>query len=224
MKKRLLLADDSVTIQKVIQLLFADEPVEVRVAQHGEEALDLVFGWQPDILLADVLLPGMDGYDLCKRAKQHQIPVVLLVGTFEPFDFVRAEESGYDAYLTKPFDTERLIEITRELTRKGGPHDRTALNTPAAERILEFDEAPCPAPPGVLQIGKLDLNPWDYEIIPQPEPELPAMPVFRPAGNVAGHYMARDVKAEVTSVLERLLPRWMETLRAELSAELERIS
>jgi len=118
--KRILVADDSVTIQKVIALTFADEPYEVQSVGTGAEALELVKGWQPDIVLADVIMPQMNGYELCKAVKQQgetsAIPVLLLAGTFEAFDEEEARSVGADDFITKPFESGELIEKVRTLT------------------------------------------------------------------------------------------------------------
>ncbi|MBI4456510.1 MAG: response regulator [Acidobacteria bacterium] len=226
MKKKLLLADDSATIQKVVHLCFADEPFEVRVAPDGDRAQELLSGWCPDILLADVLLPGVDGYELCKRARhKSKIPVVLLVGMFEPFDFGRAEESRYDAYLTKPFDTRYLIELVKELVNRDAEESRQE-EAEIAGRVhtLEFEEPYRAAMSGILQIDKFDLTPWDYEIVPQPEPPLPRVSVHEAADTVAAVGASRNLEAHVTAVMERLLPHWMETIHADLLKELRRMS
>src|SRR5437660_1239454 len=90
-RRKLLLADDSPTIQKVISLTFGDEGMEVVAVGDGERALEaLDSDSPPDILLADVLMPGPNGYELCERVRADErlrhLPVVLLVGKFEPFN------------------------------------------------------------------------------------------------------------------------------------------
>jgi CheY-like chemotaxis protein len=111
-RRKLLLADDSPTIQKVISLTFGDEGMEVVTAADGREALRrLEDEPPPDVLLADAVMPGPDGYELCERVKRDRrlqhIPVVLLVGTFEPFNEAEARRVGADTVLTKPFQSIR---------------------------------------------------------------------------------------------------------------------
>lgn len=117
--KRILVADDSVTIQKVIALTFADEPFEVQSVGTGSEALELVKSWKPDIVLADVIMPQMNGYELCKAVKQLEdagsVPVLLLAGTFEAFDEEEAKSAGADDFITKPFESGELIEKVKTL-------------------------------------------------------------------------------------------------------------
>ncbi len=109
----LLLADDSVTIQKVINLTFADEGYEVIAVSDGDSALEKVYEKAPDIVLADVNMPGLTGYQLCERIKSShdlsETPVILLVGSFEPFDEAEARRVGADDVLTKPFHSIREL-------------------------------------------------------------------------------------------------------------------
>ena len=113
--RKLLLADDSATIQKVIDLTFADEGVRVVAVGSGREAIDQLLEVEPDIVLADVFMPSPNGYEVCEYIKTNEklkhIPVVLLVGSFEPFDEAEARRVGADDILTKPFQSiRRLID------------------------------------------------------------------------------------------------------------------
>lgn len=109
--RKLLLADDSHTIQKVVSLTFSDEGFEVVAVGDGEAALREIESGAPDIILADVFMPKLDGYEVCARVKAdarfRHVPVLLLVGTFEPFDEAEARRVGADDFLTKPFQSIR---------------------------------------------------------------------------------------------------------------------
>ncbi len=111
--RKLLLADDSVTIQKVVNLTFADEGMEVTAFGDGDSAVENLEAVMPDIVLADIHMPGLSGYQVCEQIKQNprfqHIPVILLVGSFEPFDEDEAKRSGADDYLTKPFQSIRQL-------------------------------------------------------------------------------------------------------------------
>jgi CheY-like chemotaxis protein len=111
--RKLLLADDSVTIQKVVNLTFADEGMEVTSVGDGNRAVQKLEEIMPDIVLADVHMPGLNGYEVCSHIKQNpalsNIPVILLVGSFEPFDEDEARRVGADDYLTKPFQSIRQL-------------------------------------------------------------------------------------------------------------------
>lgn len=118
MTLKLFVADDSETIHKVIDLAFDDTDTVVEFAKSGDDALGAIRELRPDIVLADVCLPGINGYEICARIKESSelasIPVVLLIGTFEPFDEAEASRVGYAACLTKPFDTSELIDVVRK--------------------------------------------------------------------------------------------------------------
>lgn len=112
-KHKLLLADDSITIQKVVNLTFADEGIEVISVGDGNSALEKFSEFTPDLVMADINMPGLNGYEICERIKQNEqtrrIPVILLVGSFEPFDETEARRVGADDYLTKPFQSIRQL-------------------------------------------------------------------------------------------------------------------
>jgi len=132
--RKLLLADDSVTIQKVIDLTFADEGVRVVAFNNGQEAIDHLEELAPDIVLADVFMPGKTGYEVCEYVKKNEklkhIPVMLLVGSFEPFDEAEARRVGADDILTKPFQSiRRLIDRVGALV-SGQPAEQ---DVPTAE-------------------------------------------------------------------------------------------
>lgn len=108
-QRKLLLADDSITIQKVINLTFADEGIQVTAVGNGLTAVERLEEIAPDLVLADVHMPGLTGYQVCERVRQtpgfENIPVMLLVGSFEPFDETEARRVGADDFLTKPFQS-----------------------------------------------------------------------------------------------------------------------
>ena len=90
MGSTILLADDSLTIQKVVELTFSDTDHEVVAVSSGEELMQRLPDTRPDLVICDILMPGTDGYEVCQRIKSSpaslHIPVILLTGTFEPFD------------------------------------------------------------------------------------------------------------------------------------------
>jgi CheY-like chemotaxis protein len=120
MTKTILVADDSKTIQKVVTLTFRATDFRVISASDADEALKRVSESRPDVVLADVTMPGKNGYDLCSQLKgapaTSNIPVLLLAGAFEPFDDRRAAEARADGHIKKPFDSQALIDRVRSLT------------------------------------------------------------------------------------------------------------
>jgi len=152
MSRRILLADDSVTIQKVIELTFMDDDYEVRAVGNGDEAIAMLTALTVDFVIADVHMPGASGYEVCRRSKQlrPEVPVLLLVGTFEPFDEAQARESGANSYLKKPFDSQELLGRVHELlgpapAAAGGPHPEAAAAAPAAPVAATPEAAATPA-------------------------------------------------------------------------------
>jgi CheY-like chemotaxis protein len=119
MPHKLLLADDSVTIQRVIELTFSDEDVQVIAVGNGQEAIDRVQRDHPDIVLADVGMPERNGYEVAAFIKGNpataHIPVVLLTGAFEPIDEARARSVGCDGVLVKPFEPQIVISRVKDL-------------------------------------------------------------------------------------------------------------
>jgi CheY-like chemotaxis protein len=119
MPKTLLLADDSVTIQKVVGIVFAGEDYRISSVDNGEDALLRARETRPDIVLADAVMPRMNGYELCQALKADpqlaDVPVLLLTGTFEPFDEARARAARADGHIAKPFDSQALLTRVREL-------------------------------------------------------------------------------------------------------------
>lgn len=119
MPHKLLLADDSVTIQRVIELTFADEDVQVIAVGNGQDAIDHVQRDRPDIVLADVGMPERNGYEVAAFVKGNpataHIPVVLLTGAFEPVDEGRARAVGCDGVLVKPFEPQIVISRVKDL-------------------------------------------------------------------------------------------------------------
>src|SRR5262245_17180578 len=127
MPRTLLLADDSVTIQRVIELTFAEENIKVITVSDGDQALERIRASAPDIVLADVGMPNKNGYEVAQFIKQSpelaHIPVLLLTGAFEPVDHVRAAEAGCDGVLAKPFEPQMVISRVKELLAKRGVDD-----------------------------------------------------------------------------------------------------
>src|SRR5512137_1913788 len=119
MPKTLLLADDSVTIQKVVAIVFAGEDYRIIAVDNGEDALHRARENPPDIVLADAVMPRMNGYELCQALKADptlaEVPVLLLTGTFEPFDEARARAARADGHVAKPFDSQALLTRVRDL-------------------------------------------------------------------------------------------------------------
>ena len=183
MAHKLLLADDSITIQKVVSLTFAEEDFDVTCVGNGEIALEKIREARPDIILADIFMPRKTGYEVCEYVKssplyQH-IPVILLVGTFEPFDKNEAARVHSDGYLTKPFETTALVKLVRQTLAKAGPAPAPPPAPPA--RVSEADKT--------MQVPLEDLKrrleqtarPVSTPSTPGPDEILDIPPLRKPA-------------------------------------------
>jgi CheY-like chemotaxis protein len=133
---KLLLADDSVTIQRVIELTFADEDIQVIAVGNGADAIERAQRDRPDIVLADVGMPERNGYEVAAFIKGTpnlaHIPVVLLTGAFEPVDEGRARSVGCDGVLVKPFEPQLVISRVKDLLAGKQPAGMWS-GTPAAQ-------------------------------------------------------------------------------------------
>lgn len=152
----LLLADNSSTIQRVIELTFADEDISVVAFSDGDHAIASLDRTQPDIVLADIGMPGRNGYEVARYIKQSpslaHIPVLLLTGAFEPVDSAKAADAGCDGVLIKPFEPQAVIRRVKELLAKPTPGSKAA---DVESYFEELDQAfatlaasgPSPGPP-----------------------------------------------------------------------------
>jgi CheY-like chemotaxis protein len=157
MATKLLLADDSITIQKVVELVLSEEGFEIAAAGNGEDALNSVSSFKPDIVLADIEMPKMNGYQLCEKIKANpetrDIPVILLAGAFEPIDEELAKKVGANDYIIKPFESQDLIsKINASLMMGVGAGEAEAA-------VVAEEEAPQEA--AVSAAGEEDL--WSME-------------------------------------------------------------
>src|SRR3954462_2448213 len=156
MPKKILLADDSITIQKVVELTFSDGDYDVIAVNNGAKAIQKLSEMRPDIILSDIIMPEKNGYEVCEYVKSHpelrNLPVVLLTGTFEPFDPDRAEKAGCDAVVTKPFESQSLIHKVEELIQMSAS---SALSPVAVPTVAPPPEPELPPP-----------SPWMEETAP----------------------------------------------------------
>jgi CheY-like chemotaxis protein len=170
MPPKLLLADDSVTIQRVIELTFAGEDMQVLTAGDGEQAIASIQAERPDIVLADIGMPKRSGYDVAAFVKSApelaHIPVLLLTGAFEPIDEKRARAAGCDGILVKPFEPQHVIARVRELLETGAR--RMAREAGSATRAVS--DVPRPAERLAPQRQRASAPEDDFDL------SLPAAP------------------------------------------------
>ncbi len=115
-KKKILLVDDEPGITKIVGKRLESEGYDVVIAVDGEEALRQAAAVRPDLVILDVMLPKLNGFDVCRRLKDDGgVPVILFTAMAQERDMKRGFESGADAYVRKPFRTKELLGKIREL-------------------------------------------------------------------------------------------------------------
>ncbi len=118
-KQKILIVDDDENIAELISLYMTKECFETKIAYDGESALQEISGFSPDLILLDLMLPGIDGYQVCREVRQKsQTPIIMLSAKGEVFDKVLGLELGADDYLEKPFDTKELVARVKAVLRR----------------------------------------------------------------------------------------------------------
>jgi CheY-like chemotaxis protein len=185
MPAKILLADDSITIQKMVHQAFENGPYELFLVGNGEAAIRKLQEFRPDLVLADIFMPGKNGYEVCEYIKNRpdlaSIPVVLLVGAFEPFDKDEAARVGAAGHLTKPFAPKMLSETVEKYLSPGSaaqgvvepPPLKDFAATPPATATTWHAEHDKTVP--VTSIVEVSEEPSWFQAVPMEEPGLPAM-------------------------------------------------
>ena len=174
MSIKILVADDSITIQKVIGIIFGGDEYSLTVVDNGKAAVDKAREINPDILLIDALMPGMSGYEVAEAVRSTPSladkPILILTGTFEAFDEEKAKKSGADDFIAKPFESQQILTKVKELLELGksrivstqAPPSQPVTETfseqitddsdqtldssaPVAEQLLETQQTAAPA-------------------------------------------------------------------------------
>ncbi len=133
MSAKILVADESPTIHKIVAMAFEDEGITVEGISRGVHALEYMAEFQPDIVLADIHLPGVDGYELCRQIKNSpsfgNVRVILLTSDFEDIDQVELEISRADDFISKPFKTEEILQKVKSQLKIPGLEKKAPVKT-----------------------------------------------------------------------------------------------
>ena len=125
-----LVVDDSPTVRKIVQLTLQRERIRVVTAGDGLSALAAVSDTQPDLILLDIMLPRMDGYNICHLVRNNpeyrELPIIMLSGKDGIFDKMRGKLAGSTEYMTKPFDSTELVQTVRRYLDAPGARERAA--------------------------------------------------------------------------------------------------
>ncbi len=118
-KNRILVVEDEESLLKLESILLSSKGYNVTGVMDGKSALEEVMARRPDLVILDIMLPEIDGFEVCRRIKENPatstIPVVMLTAKKNSLDVARGTEVGADAYLTKPFKSAKVIEVIEEL-------------------------------------------------------------------------------------------------------------
>jgi len=170
MSIKILLADDSITIQKVVGIIFGGEEYSLTVVDNGKAAVEKAREINPDVLLIDALMPGMSGYEVCEAVRATPAisskPILLLTGSFEPFDENKAKSCGDDDVLAKPFESQQIVTKVKELFDLGlSRANSPSAAAPAAETLVP------PPLPEAAEASAVSGDIWGAFTAPE-EPEM----------------------------------------------------
>jgi CheY-like chemotaxis protein len=198
MPKSVLVADDSLTIRKIVGMLFATEDLTVTAVDNGLDAVTRARELRPDLVLADCMMPGKSGYDVCAELKRDpataHIPVLLLAGNFEPFDAARAQACGANGHIPKPFDSTSFLDRVKSSVgmATGGSIAPVGYGTPmtAAAAAAAVPQAPSqpmapparPAAPPAQPMGMPQARPGTPMATQPGQPLRPPMQPGMPMG------------------------------------------
>jgi len=140
-KQKILIVDDDTNIAELISLYLTKECYETKMVHDGESALKELQIFQPNLILLDLMLPGMDGYQVCREVRtKSQVPIIMLSAKGEVFDKVLGLELGADDYIVKPFDTKELVARVKANLRRC--QQMVAVETPKAvdAKVVEYPD------------------------------------------------------------------------------------
>lgn len=163
MKSRVLIVDDDKNIVELISLYLEKEGYDTKKVYSGTEAVRAFFSYEPHLILLDIMLPEMDGYDVCKEIrKTSDVPVIMLTAKGETFDKVLGLELGADDYIVKPFDTKELTARVKAVLRRSNPkrEDKNKNKLEFTNLVIDMDNY------SVSYKGKIiDLPPKELEVL-----------------------------------------------------------
>lgn len=216
----ILLADDSITIQKIVNLTFSGEGIDVVTVGNGDAALKKIQEIRPDVVLADIFMPGKNGYEVCDAVKNdaamNSTPVILLVGAFEPFDANEASRVKADGHLTKPFEIKVLISAVNALIRH--PKESSGPEETVVVELIEQVEETDVAPPTAIESDTFEPLPAMREAAVSwatvPEAETPSEPsISEPPASMPLGVTIEEMEPDVVAAAEPPPP--IQSLRAE---------
>ena len=138
-KQKILIVDDDENIAELISLYLTKECFDTKIVYNGEDALTAFDSYQPNLVLLDLMLPGIDGYQVCREIRARSAtPVIMLSAKGEVFDKVLGLELGADDYIMKPFDSKEMVARVRAVLRRYQPARTESANAEKA-KCVEYD-------------------------------------------------------------------------------------
>ena len=126
MKNKILIVDDDVNICELLRLYLEKEGYDTVIANDGSEAVKLALKETPDLILLDIMLPSLDGWQVCREIrKKSEVPIIMLTAKGETFDKILGLELGADDYVTKPFDTKEVVARIKAVLRRSTENEKT---------------------------------------------------------------------------------------------------
>ena len=136
-KQKILIVDDDENIAELISLYLAKECFDTKIVGDGESALEMIKTYQPNIMLLDIMLPGIDGYEVLREVrKSSNLPIIMLSAKGEVFDKVLGLELGADDYIMKPFDSKEMVARVKAVLRRFQPTIQAACAFSVVSTIM----------------------------------------------------------------------------------------
>ena len=218
MRRTILVADDSPTIRRLVTQIFADANFRIIEVNNGDAAIKTFEEVRPSVVLADIYMPGRNGYQVCDYVRSHpqlgQTPVILLVGAFDAFDDDAAKKAGATASITKPFQPSVLIDLVTSILPADSPVAETStvgpistslesisITEPVAEKVAAAASA---APAAVSTVPE----------VPEPEDLLGLESIFKDETKTASGSMMseQDIDRVADRVIKRLSTKIIESI------------
>ena len=166
-KTKVLIVDDDNNIAELISLYLIKECYDTKIVNDGEEALAAFDSYNPNMILLDLMLPGIDGYQVCREIRtKSNVPIIMLSAKGEIFDKVLGLELGADDYIMKPFDSKELVARVKAVLRRYQPAKAIATATPATKCVEYPDLTINLSNYSVIYNGKqVDMPPKELELL-----------------------------------------------------------
>ena len=166
-KQKILIVDDDENIANLISLYLTKECYETRIEHDGQSALDAFKEYAPNLILLDIMLPGLDGYEVCREIRREStVPIIMLSAKTEVFDKVLGLELGADDYIIKPFDSKELVARVKAVLRRYTEAPAPVEKKPDEKRVEYKDLIINLSNSEVIYKGKpVEMTPREIELL-----------------------------------------------------------